>query len=90
MTTWELIRSMVQRGYEFQSGQHVKGLRGYWACFIHVDSDTREECDKCYKKSPIPWAVCGHAMTAHRAVVMAAKIALEKQVAIPGTERFEL
>jgi len=88
MTTWGLIRSMMQRGHEFQCGTHIKGHRGYWAYFIHVDPDEREKCSRC-EESIITWEVCGHAMTAHRAVVMAAKIALGKQVAIPEPERFD-
>lgn len=86
MTTWQLIRSMVQQGYEFQCGPHDKEYRGYWACFIHTDSD---KCDEC-EEPMVSWETCGHAMTAHRAVVMAAKIALGKQVTVPGSERFEL
>jgi len=90
MTTWELIRSIVKRGYEFQCGQHGKKYRGYWACFIPVRPDVREKCDMCEGPESTLWRDCGHAMTAHRAVVMAAKIALGKQVTVPETERFEL
>lgn len=90
MTTWELIRGMIQRGYEFQCGLHDIKHRGYWACFIPVNPNMRDECDECGEKPTPLWKVCGHAMTAHRAVVMAAKIALEKQTTVPGIERFEL
>ena len=89
MTTWQLIRSMIQKGYEFQVGPHANGLRGYWAYFIEIESDERAVCDECSEKSTVCWAESGHAMTAHRAVVMAAKVALGKQVVVPGTGAFE-
>lgn len=89
MTTWILIRSMMQRGYEFQSGRHGEGLRGYWACFIPDDPDTRKACDECGEKHEPHWGVCGHAMTAHRAVVMAAEFALGKRTAAPRRKVFE-
>lgn len=66
-----------QKGYEFQVGPHTNSLRGYWACFIKSDERV------------VGWAECGHAMTAHRAVVMAAKVVLGKQVTVPGSETFE-
>jgi len=84
MTTWELIRSMVQRGYEFQLGPHDKCLRGYWACFIPVKPHIRKSDGREEERFNV-WSDCGHAMTPHRAVVMAAKVALGEQVAPPNT-----
>ena len=88
MTTWELIRTMVQKGYEFQMGPHTEGLRGYWAGFFIPDSETLK-CDEC-EQLLYCWKDTGHAMTAHRAVVMAAKIALKKPVVVPESEEFKL
>jgi len=91
MTTWELIRTMAQKGYEFQMGHHTEKLRGYWACFIKIDDpDTRERCDECEEPVPAYWAECGHAMTAYRAVIMAAKIVLKKPVTVPPDNEFKL
>lgn len=91
MTTWELIRTMAQKGYEFQMGRHREGLRGYWACFIKIDDpDTHETCDECGEPRTAYWAECGHAMTAYRAVVMAAKIVLKKSATVPPDDEFKL
>lgn len=90
MTTWELIRTMVQKGYTFEMGPHCEGSRGYWAGFFLEDPNA-PECDEC--EQPLLtryWADTGHAMTAHRAVVMAAKIALKKPVVVPPSEEFKL
>ncbi len=101
MTTWELIREMVQKGYELRVGPHTgwpKSLRGYFAIFFK-DNESKpkyEECDECDGRDkcdecPGPsWNDCGHAMTPHRAIVMAARRALGVEVAVPTTEEFIL
>ncbi len=79
MTTWELIRKMVQKGCTFEIGPHGDRCRGYWASFF-VEETLPIRC----------WKNVGHAMTPHRAVIMAAKIALGKPVVIPGSDEFKL
>jgi len=90
MTTWQLIREMVQKGYEFQTGRHTKGLSGYFAVFFKDDDESRPECDECSERPDPSWRDCGHAMTPHRAVVMAARKTLGLTVVIPGSEDFKL
>ena len=86
MTTWELIRTMAQKGYTFELGPHAEGYRGYWASFFIRDPDASE----CEERVTVCWTECGHAMTAHRAVIMAAKIALKKPVIVPPLDEFKL
>ena len=92
MTTWQLIRTMVQKGYQFEAGPHFENMRCYWSRFIPIELvATAPECDECGERCvPDAWEQAGHAMTLHRAVVMAAKIALGKPVVIPPTSEFEL
>ena len=102
MTTWGLIREMVKRGYEFGCGPHLD-FRGYWAAFIPHDFDPNDfgpdpednmptgyfYCDEC-ESVEHDWKVAGHAMTLHRAVIMAAKIALGwLDKPMPTPEEFE-
>jgi hypothetical protein len=94
MTTWGLIREIVQKGFTFEAGQHCDGNRGYWAGFFVYDPKEPEcdVCDKCGEETPTIhyWKDAGHAMTLHRAVIMAAKIALGKPVVVPGSGEFKL
>ena len=85
MTTWQLIQEMVQKGYEFQMGRHERSLRGYFAVFF---KKSEPECDECGEHPGPNWNDCGHAMTPHRATVMAARIALDCTVVKPTTEDF--
>lgn len=91
MTTWQLIRAMLQRGYQLEAGPHLTGLQGYWARFILMQTvSDSQECDECAQ--PVlcqGWDSAGHAMTAHHAVVMAAKLALGKRVTVPLLSEFE-
>lgn len=86
MTTWQLIRAMAQRGFTLEAGPHT-GYRGYYAQFRPcVNYDV---CDECGQNIyPDSWDIAGHGLTLHRAVVMAAKIALRKPVTIPPHEEF--
>lgn len=91
MTTWQLIRAMLQKGYQLEAGPHLTGLQGYWARFIPVQTVDSPK----YGERALPvfcqegWHSAGHAMSAHCAVVMAAKLALGKQVTIPLLSEFE-
>lgn len=86
MTTWQLIRAMVQRGYTLVAGPHT-GYRGYYAQFYQTTD--WNGCDECGQNIlPDAWTLAGHGLTLHRAVIMAAKIALNKPVTIPSTEEF--
>lgn len=91
MTTWQLIRAMLQRGYQLETGPHYPGLQGYWARFI--PTQTIRNSPKCDEYAqPVfcqGWHSAGHAMSAHHAVVMAAKLALGKRVTIPSLSEFE-
>ena len=87
MTTWHLIRAMVQKGYTFEMGRHCDDIRGYWASF-YVDPKNIEECDECGQFPDRSWNQSGHAMTPHRAVVMAAKVALNKITEVPSMDIF--
>lgn len=89
MTTWELIHRMVYKGYEFQISRHVGGLRGYFAVFFKT-GEFATECDECGERPGPSWHKCGHALTPHRAVVMAARIALDQTIIVPTTKDFEL
>lgn len=88
MTTWELIRAIVQRGFRFEIGRHDAPLRGYYALFFKGDEEYAWRCEEC-NQPKIGWMESGHALTPHRAVIMAAKIALKKPVRIPQSEEFK-
>jgi len=92
VTTWGLIRTMIQRGYQLEAGPHHKDYHGFWARFTSTEIvDDAPECDDC--GAPVifeRWDGAGHAETPHLAVVMAAKIALRKQVTVPPPEEFKL
>lgn len=92
MTTWQLIRTMLQKGYTLETGRHYKGYRGYWARFTPTELvEDAPECDECGQPVIFErWDGAGHGMTAHRAVLMAAKIALGKSVAVPPMSEFQL
>lgn len=85
MTTWQLIRTMAQRKFEFQCGLHTSE-RGYWASFTKEDPSTIA-CDEC-GSTLMEWENSGHAMTLHRAVVMAAKLARGESIAVPSPGAF--
>ncbi len=88
MTTWELIREMVKRGYTLEIGPHEARLTGYFAQFVK-DSEL-ETCDECeLPKRPAFWAEVAHAATPHKAIIMAAKIALGRPVTIPPDSEFQ-
>jgi len=92
MTTWQLIRTMLKKGFMLEAGRHFKGYRGYWARFVLTELiEEAPECDECGQAVIFDrWDGAGHALTAHRAVVMAAKIALGKSVSVPSCESFKL
>jgi len=79
MTIWQLIRTMVQRGFEFHLSRHEAGLRGYYAWFIKPNEPLL-----------IRWELCGHGITPYRAVLMAARIALNLNPTIPPKSEFEI
>jgi hypothetical protein len=88
MTTWELIRAMVQRGFTLEIGPHHGTMTGYFAMF--VKDDELETCDTCeLPRRPAFWDSAGHAATPHRAIVMAAKLALGRPVTIPHESEFK-
>jgi len=77
MTTWQLIRTLIHKGFSLEVGQHYD-YRGYYAVFSEKEG----------RLPPDEWACAGHGLTPHRAVVMAAKLALGKPVTIPPPEEF--
>lgn len=86
MTIWQLIRALAQRGYTLEMGPH-HGYRGYYAQFRpQVEYETCDECGQNLLADS--WNIAGHGITPHRAVIMAAKIALGKPVIIPPHEEF--
>lgn len=86
MTTWQLIRAMAHKGFTLEAGPHT-GYRGYYAQFRPMTDWSI--CDECGQNIlPDDWKLVGHGLTLHRAVIMAAKIALGKPVIIPPTEEF--
>lgn len=92
LTTWQLIRMMLQKGYTLETGPHFKRYRGYWARFVPTKLvGEAPKCDECGQTVIFDhWDKAGHALTAHRAIVMAAKIALGKSVSVPMCESFKL
>jgi hypothetical protein len=78
---------MVQHGFRFEIGRHNQPLRGYYAVF-HKEGESTWTCSEC-NQSELGWMETGHALTPHRAVVMAAKIALKRPVQVPGLEEFK-
>lgn len=91
MTTWGLIRTMVKRGFWFEVGPHHTSMSGYWARFTPVETmEDAPECDECGQSVIFDrWDGTGHADTPHKAVVMAAKIALGREVTVPPPEDFK-
>lgn len=92
VTTWGLIRAMVKRGYWFEVGPHHGSMSGFWARFTLMEViNEAPECDECGQAVLFDcWNGAGHADTPHQAVVMAAKIALGKEVTVPSSEHFKL
>lgn len=90
MTVWQLIRSLAQRGYALQTGQHWFPLRGYYACFYKPDAIHR--CEECGSPLTDDWNECGHGQTLSRAIIMAAKLVLSgerSKVTIPPVAEFK-
>ena len=92
MTTWQLIRKMVQKGYLLEMGPHAKGYRGYWAYFTHVNEiDEAQACMYCGELRLTSYvARTGRALIPHRAAVIAAKLALKQPITVPSLETFKL
>ena len=86
MNVWELIEQRVNEGWSFEIGQHLAGLRGYYAlCLRNNTTDCCEKCDE-----PISnWDTSGHALTIEDAVRMADRVAQGYLGKIPNAEDFE-
>ena len=82
MTTYQLVQMMVNRRFFFECGPHA-GCSGFYAIFYKKPFE--------YKRPPVfEWALCGHGLTLHRAIVMAVKIATGRTIHVPPIETFEI
>jgi hypothetical protein len=88
-TIFELIQNRVACGYEFATGHHQAGLRGHWACFIHVEPDERETCDDCGEPAPVLWEQCGHHLTLIGAFRAAYGLSIGDHYDVPTPKSFE-
>lgn len=72
MEMWALIQKMMSEDWEFQSGKHTCGLKGYWACFMRNNS-SKEKCEECGEQFT-DWKRAGHSMVIEDAVQIAYEI----------------
>jgi hypothetical protein len=83
---------MTNRGFILEVGRHYKGYTGFWARFIPTELVCdAPECDKCGRTIiSDQWNEAGHGATQRRAIIMAAKIALGREVMVPPQAAFEI
>lgn len=92
MTIWGLICAMTNRGFILEVGRHYKSYTGVWARFIPTELiENAPECDGCGQAVTFDrWDEAGHGATQRRAIIMAAKIALGREVTVPPQAAFEI
>lgn len=88
MTLLSLIQQRVDEGWEFQTGQHIDGLSGFWAAFVQNDPSDSLCCSECDEPITARWEESGHGLNLGVAIRMADAIAQGVTILVPDGSKF--